>query len=346
MATMGDIAKKAGVSLSTVSYVLSGERPISEATRQKVLATMAELDYRPNALARGLASRRSRIIALVAGDAGHGFGATEMAIVQAASLAARARGYHLVFWTEDDPEGLAVLAGQGLVDGVLLMEVRLGDNRIAVLEKAGLPVTCIGRAHHDGTESSVPWVDIDYTKTISLAIEWLYQARHRNIILINQSLEAKAQGYGPAIRIGSAYKYYMEQYGLEAREIPAVSHAAGGLAALAEIRAEGNIPSAILVMNDRAVPGLLKGLNLGGCKVPDDVSVMSLLSSASMAELSVPALSSMEIPAEDLGRLGIESLLEILDPGGNSGGRIDSSERLVPCRLVCRESTHIARLEQ
>lgn len=65
MPTMHDVAMRAGVSISTVSYVLSGTRPVSEKTRQLVHATMDALGYRPHALARGLASKRSRIIALL-----------------------------------------------------------------------------------------------------------------------------------------------------------------------------------------------------------------------------------------------------------------------------------------
>lgn len=338
MATMGDIAKIAGVSLSTVSYVLSGDRPISEATRQKVLAAMATTDYRPNALARGLASRRSHILALLARDAGHGFGATEMAIVQAASAAARARGYHLVLWTDDDPAGLADLAGQGLVDGVLLMEVHLEDQRIPVLEKAGLPLICIGRAHLDGTEASLPSIDIDYHRTMALAVEEVLGQNIRSMALINQSSDAKTHGYGPAIRIGEAYKSAMEAHGLPCLEVESPSHAAGGLAALGQLVPELEFPAAVLVMNDRAVPGILKGLAERGLRVPKDVSVLSLLSSAPMAEQSVPALSSLEVPAEELAQLGIAALVGLLEPHTDKPASA-GKQTLVPCKLVLRDST-------
>ena len=79
MATMTDVARLAGVSVSTVSYALTGTRPISEATRDRVLAAMAELGYQPNAMARGLASRRSNILGLLLPLAGRGLGATETA---------------------------------------------------------------------------------------------------------------------------------------------------------------------------------------------------------------------------------------------------------------------------
>ena len=78
MATIQDVAKRAGVSVSTVSYAVNGTRPISEETRQRIFAAMQELGYRPHALARGLASKRSRIIALLFPTPERGLGITEL----------------------------------------------------------------------------------------------------------------------------------------------------------------------------------------------------------------------------------------------------------------------------
>ena len=76
MATMNDVAKLANVSLSTVSYALNGKRPISEATRARILLAMAELDFQPNAMARALASKRSGILALLFPISERGLGIT------------------------------------------------------------------------------------------------------------------------------------------------------------------------------------------------------------------------------------------------------------------------------
>jgi len=93
--TMLEVARRANVALSTVSYALNGTRPVSEATRRRILQAMAELGYQPHALARGLASKRSRIIALLFPALPRGFGATELEFVTAAAEAAQGRGYHL-----------------------------------------------------------------------------------------------------------------------------------------------------------------------------------------------------------------------------------------------------------
>ena len=96
MATMNDVARLAKVSVSTVSYVLTGARPISQHTRDKVLAAMSELNYQPNAMARGLASRRSTLLGLLLPMNERGLGATETAFVTGAASAASAAGYHLM----------------------------------------------------------------------------------------------------------------------------------------------------------------------------------------------------------------------------------------------------------
>src|SRR3954454_15588299 len=142
MATMNDVAKLAGVSVSTVSYVLTGARPISQRTRDKVLAAMHELDYHPNAMARGLASRRSTLLGLLLPMDERGLGATETAFVTGAAGAASAAGYHLMLHpvAANDLEALRQLASRRLLEGALLMEVRLADERVQVLRQLGVPV--------------------------------------------------------------------------------------------------------------------------------------------------------------------------------------------------------------
>ncbi len=144
---MLDVAKRANVALSTVSYAINGTRPISEETRQRIFAAMEELDYRPHALARGLASRRSRIIALLFPNPERGLGSTELEFVTSAADTARENGYSLVLWSSEmhDLNELRQLTQEGLVDGVTVMEVHLHDERINLLREVGFPFSMIGR---------------------------------------------------------------------------------------------------------------------------------------------------------------------------------------------------------
>jgi len=129
MPTMSDVAKRAGVALSTVSYALNGTRPVSTETRKRIFTAMDELGYRPHALARGLASKRSRIIALLFPTPERGLGFTELEFVTSAANAARDSGYNLLLWSSEihDQDEMYHLTRQGLVDGVVVMEVCLED---------------------------------------------------------------------------------------------------------------------------------------------------------------------------------------------------------------------------
>src|SRR5512141_1973072 len=131
MPTMADVARRAGVTLSTVSHALSGKRPVSAETKQRIFQAMAELDYQPHALARGLATRRSGIVALLLPPTFHGLVESQFLFVASMADTVRRMGYNLLLWTipPDDLEILRMVQ-QGYVEGVILMEITLHDSRI------------------------------------------------------------------------------------------------------------------------------------------------------------------------------------------------------------------------
>ncbi|MFC7547361.1 LacI family DNA-binding transcriptional regulator [Plantactinospora sp. GCM10030261] len=337
MATMHDVARLAGVSVSTVSYVLTGTRPISQPTRDRVHAAMAELGYQPNAMARGLASRRSRILGLLMPMDERGLGATETAFVTGATAAASAAGYHLVLSPvgADDVDDLRRLATQRMFDGALLMEVQTADARVAVLRRAGVPLVLIGRT---GDDTGLSYVDIDFDQTVRDAVDHLVGLGHRRIVYVNHSAAAIASGYGPALRSRDAFEAAMAGHGLEPLMITAEDSAASGRAALTRALAEAPDLTAILAMNENAVFGILGGLTLRGLSVPDDVSVVSMVTSPKVADLATPALTAMASPGSALGRIAVEALLRHL------AGETDAlHQQLLPCVLETRGSSAAAR---
>ncbi|MEU8263857.1 LacI family DNA-binding transcriptional regulator [Micromonospora sp. NPDC048999] len=333
MATMQDVARLARVSVSTVSYALTGARPISQATRQKVLAAMAELDYQPNAMARGLASRRSHIIGLLLPVDERGLGATETAFVTGAAAAASTAGYHLVLSPVgvNDLDELRRLASQRMLDGALLMEVQLADPRVAVLQEVGVPLVLIGRTENP---TGLSYVDIDFDHTVRDAVDHLVGLGHRRIVYVNHSAAALAHGYGPALRTRDAFTAAMAGYGLEPVMIPAEDSAAGGRTALGAAFARAPDLTAVLAMNESAVFGILGALAGRGLSVPDDVSVVSMVTSPQVAELATPALTAMTSPGSALGRIAVEALLRHLDTGSG-----EIHQQLLPCTLEVRGSS-------
>jgi DNA-binding LacI/PurR family transcriptional regulator len=334
---MHDVARLAQVSVSTVSYVLTGSRPISQVTRERVLAAMAELDYHPNAMARGLASRRSRILGLLLPMDERGLGATETAFVTGAAAAASAAGYHLVLSPvgSDDLDAPRRLASQRMLDGALLMEVQLDDDRVRVLQEAHVPFVLIGRTVD---LEGLSYVDIDFDQTVRDAVDHLVGLGHRRIVYVNHSAATLASGYGPARRTEAAFRNAMAAHRLDPLMIPAEDTAAGGRQALTEAFERAPDLTAVLAMNENAVFGMLGELAHRSLRVPDDVSLVSMVTSPKVAELATPPLTAMTAPGSSMGRIAVEALLRRLEGDG-----APAHQQLLPCALEVRGSSGPAR---
>ncbi len=333
MATMQDVATLANVSISTVSYAINNTRPISAATRERIERAMVALDFRPNAMARGLASRRSRILALTFPGIENSLGSTVMEFVTGAAEAARARDYHLVVWpyAPAQAEEMLEMSRQGLTDGVIVMEVRRDDPRVRVLDGARVPLTMIGRADDSGDSRCV---DIDFDATTEMAVDHLAALGHRRIVLLNHSESSRDNGYGPTLRAQQGFEDAMRRRGLIAEVIWCEESPAAGRVAAAEL--QGRLPdlTAMVAMNENAVIGAVSELITRGLPVPQDFSVLSIVSSPLMAEMVQPVLTTLHAPGAELGRLGVQSLLDQLDGRQPVGGPV-----LLACRWEAGRST-------
>lgn len=332
MVTMQDVADRAGVALSTVSAALNGTRPVAAATRRRVEEASKSLGYSRNALARGLASRRSGILALTypVGEAGLSRTVTEF--VQGAVDAARDHGRHLVLWpcAVDDGASVTAVAREGLAEGVLVMEVHLQDARVQALREAGIPVALVGR-----TEDVVnlPVVDIDFEATLDDALDHLVGLGHRRIGFVDHAPARHDAGHGPTVRAAEAYRRAVARHGLEAHVVLAEESVDGGRAATAELVGGPARATALVVMNEEAGFGVVADLLARGLRIPQDVSVLSVVSSPSVGRLTVPPLTTLHAPGAVLGRAGVEALLTFLE-----GGQV-TEPVLVACDLVEGGST-------
>ena len=327
MVTMQDVARRARVSLSTVSYALSGTRPVSEATRQRIEKAMAELGYLPNAMARGLASRRSNVLALIYPAMERGLGGTVAEFVSSAADTARENGYHLVLWpfrTTQAPE-IRDLVRQGMAAGVLLMEVGLDDDRVDTLHEAGVPYTMIGRTRDP---EGRPWVDIDFERTTADAVEHLVGLGHRQIAFVNHSIASRDDGYAPTHRADAGFEAAMRSRGLEPVAVHAEDSPQSGRQAVAELLQKNPRPTALVTMNEIATFGVVAELQQRGIEVPGDLSILSIATSPGVGDMSNPPLTTMHAPGAELGRLGVLKLLSLVDDS-----RPGTPDVLIPCML-------------
>ena len=342
MANIKDVARLAGVSISTVSYVLSGERPVSEATKELVLQAMERLGYRPHAHARALASKRSRILALHIPLVRKNLGETMMEFVTSASEAVKEYGYNLVLWTSgyNEEAALTQLVRQGLVDGMILMEVHTQDPRVPLLQKLDLPFSLIGRSRDSdgeadsGTVEDISWADIDFRSTMFSAVEHLYALGHRHIAFVSQSKEAFDQRYGPVVRSYRAFIEAQGRYGFTGPQLFCEESPQMGYRLFKDVIERNPGITGVIVMNDRILPGIYRAILESGHRIPEQYSVISIVSSPGTAEMFYPAVSAAEVPGRQLARIAVERLIERLE-----GKAVDHSKVLIPCNLVIREST-------
>ncbi|MFI7062094.1 LacI family DNA-binding transcriptional regulator [Kribbella sp. NPDC050124] len=326
MVTMKDVAQRAGVSIATVSFLLNDTKPVTAATRARIEQAMADLGYRRNVVARALASRRTHIIAMAYPALDHKFGFSAAEFFTSAADAARKQDYHLVLWpVGNDGTELTELVGQGLVDGVVLMEVQLDDPRVTVLQQAGTPFAMIGRT---STLEGLSHVDIDFDRTVEDAVEYLYGLGHRRLTLISGNLnDPLFSTYGPYVRSEAAYRRVAAEYGLETVVLESSGSTMAGQDAMARLVREYPDTTAVLIVNEFAALGAVAGLHRLGRRVPEDISVLPLLMAPEMAALTNPELSIMRTPGPELGQLGTEALIRQLE------GADPLPPQLVPAKL-------------
>ena len=294
-ATMRDVAERAGVSIATVSFVINNTKRVTPETRQRIETAMADLGFRRNVVARALASRRTRIIALVYPALEHRLGGSTTEFVTSAARAASAADHHLVVWPiSNDATELADLVGQGLVDGVLLMEVQLEDARVEVLRGMDIPFALIGRTRD---VTGLHYVDIDFDTSMQRAMDHLIDLGHREIVLLSGSQEAVSyRQYGPYEREEAAYRRIAEEHGIEPVVMRCRQSAVAGREAAARLTSESPQATAVLVSDEATAAGLVPGLQRLGRRVPEDVSVLSVLTSKDMASVSDPPLTLVIAP--------------------------------------------------
>ena len=310
---IGEIAKRAGVSRSTVSYALSGKRVVSEETKARIQQVIEELDYRPNAAARALKEGRSRTIGLVIPPAARRLTYMQLEFVAAVLEAAAAADLDVLLSPSGDrhENGFRRLIDGRRVDGVILMEIRLDDPRVALLDKAGMPFVTIG---HTARSEGTWWVDVDYEGLIARCVSHLADVGHGRIALINRSAEMLAAGYGPGLRARRGFQDAIARLGLSGYEYACGDDAPAGDACMTQILQQHPEVTAAATVNEAALPGLQRALHRAGLAVPGDFSLIGV-AAQHWAEEFHPPLTSADVPATDMGAEAVRLLnARIADP--------------------------------
>jgi DNA-binding LacI/PurR family transcriptional regulator len=328
--TISEVARHAGVAVSTVSYVLSGKRAISASTRQRVLDSVRELGYHPNAGARALASRRAKVIALVLPlRAGMHL---QVLMHFATSVVTTARQYDhdvLLMTADEGPDGLRRVAASALVDGLVLMDVEMHDPRVPLLRELAEPSVLIG---FPADTAGLTCVDLDFARAGALCVEHLAGRGHREIALLGAPAVVYERGTGFAERTRAGFAEAALDHGVVATALPCeegFDEVCQEVKGLLDARPE---LSGLVVHNEAAVGHVLAALRMAGRRVPEDVSVVAICPD-DVAERASPPLSSVQIPAGEVGHQAVRLLMDKLD------GRAVPDATLLEPRLTVRGST-------
>ncbi|MDO0925470.1 LacI family DNA-binding transcriptional regulator [Streptomyces sp. TG1A-8] len=317
MVTLAEVAQHAGVSASTVSYVLSGKRSISTTTRQRVERSIRELGYHPNAGARALASSRSNIIALMIPLRTDLYVPVMMEIAIAVATTARAHGYDVLLLTgEEGPDAVRRVTGSGLADGMIVMDVGLEDERLPLLRGTDRPSVLIGLPAETG---ALTCVDLDWTATGALCVEHLAGLGHRDIAVIGEAPAVYERHTGFAERTLDGLRSRAREAGVRVLHRPCEGGYDALAVTLARIADERPGTTGLVVQNESAVEPLLALLRQQGRAVPEDVSVVAVCPDQVAVQASV-RLTSVAIPAQEMGRHAVEHLVAKLD--GRDGDEI------------------------
>ncbi|MGW3966118.1 LacI family DNA-binding transcriptional regulator [Amycolatopsis sp. NPDC005003] len=306
--TITDVANAAGVSASTVSYVITGKRTISAATRRRVEETIRALGYRRRG---GSPSPRAGILAVAVPPLGDRQLGMEMEFFSAAAGAARELGFDLLLVTDDEgTSGLHRVTSAALADAVIVLDAGDDDPRVPVLLASGRPAVLVGApGQHRGLAS----VALDFAPAARACLTHLADLGHRSVA----HLEPSATVPGPRLRY---LKGFVESFHAAAGErgVKAVSQLCAPTAedvarCLDGLLAEDG-PTALVVHDEATLPLVTGALRQRGRPVPGDVSVVAICSDTVAGQQRIRP-TAVVVPAAELGVLSVRQAVGQLDGG-------------------------------
>lgn len=330
MATLADVARHAGVAMSTVSYVLSGKRSVSEDTRQRVQRSIEELNYHPHAGARALASSRSNVLALIVPLRSDMYVPVMMDIAIGVVTTARGFGYDVLLLTNDEgADGIRRVASTARADAVILTDIGMADDRIAAVKEAEVDAVLIGVP---ADPAGLDCVDLDFEQAGRDCVDHLAGLGHRTVAFIGEAEGVYRRHIGFAERTLRGIRRGAAAHGIDLVHRPCEGSYEAAAGALSRILEERPHTTGLIVQNEAILPPLLSLLRTAGRVVPEDVSIVALCPDR-IAEQTSPGLTSVNIPATELGIRAVELLVRRMS------GDHDAEVQLIPPTLTVRGSS-------
>lgn len=303
--TIYDVAREAGVSMATVSRVVNGNKNVKENTRKKVLEVIERLDYRPNAVARGLASKKTTTVGVVIPNITNSYFAT---LAKGIDDIAEMYKYNIILTNSDEDDDKEVAVVNSLfskqVDGVIFMGYHLTEKIRSEFSRSRTPVVLAGTVDVD---HQLPSVNIDYKTAMVDAIAVLAK-NNSKIAFISGPLLDDING---KVRL-SGYKEGLKAVDLTYSEglVFEAKYSYDDGYALAE-RVIASQATAAIVAGDELAAGLLNGLSDKGIRIPQDFEIITS-DDSQVSRFTRPNMTSISQPLYDLGAISMRMLTKIM----------------------------------
>jgi LacI family transcriptional regulator len=331
--TITDVARVAGVSVSTVSRILNGKQDVAPATRQRVQQVIDQLGFKPHAQARGLRAGRTRNVALLfplksPGDVS--YNALEVEFILGAAAAAGRREFLFSLLTSQiNQDSLFNSYRSAQVDGLVLMHIHAHDWRIELLRKTNYPFVMIG---HCADNNGLNFVDLDFRIGVITAFEHLISLGHRYIAFLGLPSDMRQEGYGPAVRGWDGYKHVLRVHNLMPLNREVGYSGQDIFQATLDLFDEEPRITAIVTTHELATVSIGQALKHKGREIPADCSVIAMMTDR-IAEIST-LITYLQFPAYQMGYRAFEMLIRCVEGESNEPEQV-----LIPPELIVRGST-------
>lgn len=327
--TIYDVAREASVSMATVSRVVNGNPNVKPATRKKVLEVIERLGYRPNAVARGLASKKTTTVGVIIPDISNIFYAE---LARGIEDIATMYKYNIILSNSDQNKDKEIrlihtMLGKQ-VDGLVFMGGRITKEHVEEFERSPVPVVLAGSL--EPTEQ-IPSVNIHYREAAVDVINLLTEKGHKNIAFIDGPLD------------DTISQYVLEGYkeGLASANLPLVDELVvdgdytyeSGIEAWHKLETASVKPTAVFANGDEMALGVIHGAQDSGVKIPEELEVISF-ESTKLALMVRPQLTSIVQPLYDIGAVAMRLLTKYMNKE-----EVESPIVVLPHRIEKRGST-------
>lgn len=327
--TIKDVAKLAGVSISTVSRVINDSKPVTDEVKQRVLDVIKETGYIPNPLARSLVTKKSKLIGVIVPEVSDSFVNEILNGIEAVS---KMYDYDILLVNtysdkEQELESIKLLKTKQ-VEGIVMLSWILDEDHVNAMKESRIPAVYISKTARNYDIYTVSTSNEDATYDMT---EYLIKNGHEDIAFIMTSKEEtilereRRTGYERALKDNNIkIDEKLIKYGLTDYE--------GGYNSMKELLDDKIIPSAVFVTGDEAAVGAINAIFDAGYNVPEDISVAGF-NDTKLAKIYRPKLTTVYQPLFDMGAVAIRAIIKLIN-----GEVVEEKQIELPYQIMERES--------